>query len=84
MAKIKFQRLKQDQLKLEKKKAKLREKKKKLCGVVSLKSENKVSLKKIWDERKDSDLATGEKNSIEVESREKKIRMKKKECRKYR
>jgi hypothetical protein len=29
-------------------------------------------------------LATGEKNSIEVESREKKIRMKKRECRKYR
>jgi len=83
LAKIKFQRLKQDQLKLEKKKAKLRGKKK-LCGVVSLKSKNKVSLKKIWDERKDSDLATGEKNSIEVESREKKIRMKKKECRKYR
>jgi len=83
LAKIKFQRLKQDQLKLEKKKAKLRGKKN-LCGVVSLKSKNKVSLKKIWDERKDSDLATGEKNSIEVESREKKIRMKKKECRKYR
>jgi len=45
LAKIKFQRLKQDQLKLEKKRAKLRGKKK-LCGVVSLKSENKVSLKK--------------------------------------
>jgi hypothetical protein len=29
-------------------------------------------------------LATGEKNSIEVESREKKIRMKKEKCRKYR
>jgi hypothetical protein len=46
LAKIKFQRLKQDQLKLEKKKAKLRGKKN-LCGVVSLKSKNKVSLKKI-------------------------------------
>jgi hypothetical protein len=33
LAKIKFQRLKQDQLKLEKKKAKLREKKKNYVGL---------------------------------------------------
>jgi hypothetical protein len=45
---------------------------------VSLKSENKVCLKKIVrEERKDSDSTNGEKKSIEAKSGEKKMRMRK-------
>ena len=48
--------------------------------VVSLKSENKVCLKKIVrEERKDSDSTNGEKKSIEAKSGEKKMRMRKEE-----
>jgi hypothetical protein len=47
---------------------------------MSLKSENKVSLKgKIIEERKDSDSTKGEKKSIKVGIEEKKIRMRKEE-----
>jgi len=78
-------RLKQDQLKLKIESKANRTNKQ--CEIMSLKTENKKSLKeRIRKERKGLDLANGgKKRLIEAKNGEKKIRMRKKrECRTYR
>ena len=81
--KIIIWRLKQDQLKL--KRESKTKKTNKSFEFMSLKSENNMNLKeKIRDERKDLNLATEEKKSIEREWRKENKDDKRKECIKYR
>jgi hypothetical protein len=77
LAKKELQKFKQDQLKL--KRENKVEETDKPYEVVSFKSENKVSLKKKKIGEKRLRFSNRRKKSIEVESREKKIRMRKEE-----